>query len=130
MMSGSIRENAGERVPLSRDRVLRCAAGIAGETGIGSLTIRSLAEALGVKPMTVYHYVANKDEILDGIVDLVFSEIELPSTDGPWRPELQRWANSARQVLRRDAWAIALLQRCGTTTGSSACSVGEDSQSR
>ena len=109
-MSGSIRENAGERVPLSRDRVLRCAAGIAGETGIGSLTIRSLAEALGVKPMTVYHYVANKDEILDGIVDLVFSEIELPSTDGPWRPELQRWAISARQVLRRDAWAIALLE--------------------
>ena len=109
-MSESVRENTAERVPLSRDRVLRCAAGIAGETGIGSLTIRSLAAALGVKPMTVYHYVANKDEILDGIVDLVFSEIELPSTDGPWRPELHRWANSARQVLRRNAWAIALLE--------------------
>jgi AcrR family transcriptional regulator len=65
---------------------------------------------VGVKPMSVYHHVANKDEILDGIVDLVFSEIDLPSLDGEWRPELRRQALSARAVLRRHPWAIALLQ--------------------
>jgi hypothetical protein len=61
---------------------LRCAVALADEAGIGSLTIRSLAQARGAKPMSLYHYVANKGEILDGIVDLVFSEIELPSTGG------------------------------------------------
>jgi AcrR family transcriptional regulator len=103
-------EIAGERAPLNRERVLRGAVRIAGESGIGSLTIRSLAGSLGVKPMSLYHYVANKDEILDGIVDLVFSEIELPSTSADWRSELETWANSARRVLRRNAWAIALLE--------------------
>jgi hypothetical protein len=60
--------------------------------------------------MSLYHYVANKDEILDGIVDLVFSQIELPSLEGAWRPELHRWAHSARRVLTRNSWAIALLE--------------------
>ncbi|SDD78649.1 transcriptional regulator, TetR family [Sanguibacter gelidistatuariae] len=90
--------------------MLRGAISIAGESGIGSLTIRSLAHALGVKPMSLYHYVANKDEILDGIVDLVFSQIELPSLAGAWRPELHQWAHSARRVLTRNSWAIALLE--------------------
>jgi AcrR family transcriptional regulator len=90
--------------------VLQGAITIAGESGIASLTIRSLAQALGVKPMSVYHYVANKDEILDGIVDLVFSQITLPSMTGDWRSELHRWANSARRVLTRNSWAIALLE--------------------
>jgi AcrR family transcriptional regulator len=78
--------------------------------GISSLTIRSLAVELGVKPMSVYHHVANKDEILDGIVDLVFSEIELPVVGGEWHQEMTWRATSARQVLRRHPWAIALLQ--------------------
>jgi AcrR family transcriptional regulator len=103
-----------ERAPLSRERVMRGAAMIAGESGIASLTIRSLAQALGVKPMSLYHYVANKDEILDGIVDLVFSDIDLPSLEGSWRPELRRWAHSARQVLTRNSWAIALLESRAT----------------
>jgi AcrR family transcriptional regulator len=105
-----IRETPDERTPLSRERVLRGAVTIAGDKGIGSLTIRSLAQHLGVKPMSLYHYVANKDEILDGIVDLVFSQIHLPSLDGPWWPELHQWAHSARQVLTRNSWAIALLE--------------------
>jgi AcrR family transcriptional regulator len=99
-----------ERAPLSRERVLRGAVAVADAGGIGSLTIRSLAEELGVKPMSVYHHVANKDEILDGIVDLVFSEIELPSPDGDWRSEMRRRAVSARRVLRRHPWAIGLLE--------------------
>jgi len=98
------------RVPLSRDRVLSAAVALADAGGAGSLTIRSLADKLGVKPMSVYHYVANKEEILDGIVDLVFAEIELPRAGGDWRVEMRRRAVSARQVLRRHPWAIALLQ--------------------
>jgi AcrR family transcriptional regulator len=103
-------ENHQQRAPLSRERVLRAAVGIADAGGVGSLTIRSLAQELGVKPMSVYYHVANKDEILDGIVDLVFAEIELPSAGGDWRSELRRRANSARQVLRRHPWAIGLME--------------------
>jgi AcrR family transcriptional regulator len=62
--------------------VLRGAVAVADEAGIESLTMRSLAQELGVKPMSLYHYFANKDAILDGIVDLVFSEIELPTPGG------------------------------------------------
>jgi AcrR family transcriptional regulator len=90
--------------------VLRGAVAVADAGGLGSLTIRSLAQELGVKPMSVYYYVANKDEILDGIVDLVFGEIDLPSIGGDWRTEMHRRAVSARRVLRRHPWAIALLQ--------------------
>ena len=98
------------RVPLSRDRVLHGAIAVADAQGIGSLTIRSLAQELGAKPMSLYHYVRNKDEILDGIVDLVFGEFDLPEPGGEWRAEMRRRANSARRVLRRHPWAIALLQ--------------------
>jgi AcrR family transcriptional regulator len=100
----------GERVPLSRERVLQGALAVADAGGISALTIRSLAQELGVKPMSVYHYVANKDEIIDGIVDHVFSEIELPSPTGEWRAEMQRRCASARSVLRVHRWAIPLVQ--------------------
>ena len=90
--------------------MLQGAVEVADKAGIASLTMRSLAEALGVKPMSLYHYVANKDEILDGIVDVVFSQIELPSPDGDWRSEMRRRAFSARRVLRRHPWATVLLQ--------------------
>ena len=99
-----------ERVPLSRERVMRGALEVADAGGIGSLTIRSLARELGVKPMSVYYHVANKEQILDGIVDLVFSEIELPSPGGDWRAEMRRRAISARAVLTRHPWAIGLLE--------------------
>jgi AcrR family transcriptional regulator len=102
--------NHQERPRLSRDRVLSGAVAVADAGGLGSLTIRSLAQELGVKPMSVYYHVANKDEILDGIVDFVFSQIELPSADGDWRAEIRRRATSARQVLRRHSWAIALME--------------------
>jgi AcrR family transcriptional regulator len=90
--------------------VLRGAVTVADAGGIAALTIRSLAAELGVKPMAVYHHVANKDEILDGIVDLVFSEIELPTVGGDWAEELTRRAHSARRVLRRHPWAVPLLE--------------------
>jgi AcrR family transcriptional regulator len=95
---------------LSRERVLRAAMSVADAGGIAGLTIRSLAEELGVKPMSVYHHVANKGEILDGIVDLVFAEIDLPSAAGEWRSEIHRRAASARRVLAAHAWSIGLLE--------------------
>jgi AcrR family transcriptional regulator len=98
------------RVRLSKDRVLSAAVAVADAGGITALTIRTLAQELGVKPMTVYYHVANKEEILDGIVDVVFSEIELPSIGGDWRMEMRRRAHSARSVLRRHRWAIGLLE--------------------
>ena len=109
-MPGTGRKSALVRAPLSRERVLNGAVAVADATGIAGLTIRSLAEELGVKPMSVYHHVANKEQILDGIVDIVFGEFELPSADGDWRSELSRRAHSARRVLRGHPWAIGLLE--------------------
>jgi AcrR family transcriptional regulator len=109
-MSKPVSKRPEERAPLSRERVLRGAVAVADAAGIGSLTMRSLAQELGVKPMSLYHHVANKDEILDGIVDRVFSEIELPSAGGDWRSEMRRRAISARAVLRCHPWAIGLLE--------------------
>ncbi|MFE4834918.1 TetR/AcrR family transcriptional regulator [Arthrobacter sp. NPDC056691] len=98
------------RPRLSRGEVLRGAVAVADAGGIASLTMRSLADALKVKPMSIYHYVANKDEVLDGIVDMVFSEIELPMIGGDWRAEMRRRAASAREAMRRHPWAIGLVQ--------------------
>jgi AcrR family transcriptional regulator len=99
-----------DRPRLSRDRVLAAAVALADRGGLGSLTIRSLADALGARPMSVYHYVANKEEILDGIVDVVFSEIDLPTVGEDWRREMTRRAHSARRVLRGHPWAVPLLE--------------------
>jgi AcrR family transcriptional regulator len=106
-----------KRGQLSRERVLTAAMAVADAEGGGALTIRSVAKHLGVQPMALYYHVANKREILDGILDLVFSEIELPSPGGDWRGEMARQAHSARRVLRRHPWAIPLLQS-GTAPGS------------
>jgi AcrR family transcriptional regulator len=109
-MEKSVSGSTTDRVPLSRDRVLIGAMTVADAGGIGALTIRSLAAELGVKPMSVYHYVANKDEIIDSIVDLVYGEIDLPVPGADWRAEMIRRANSARRVLADHPWATALLQ--------------------
>jgi len=100
-------EPALRREPLNRERVLAGAVVVADADGLAALTMRSLAQELGVKPMSLYHHVANKDEILDGIVDVVFGEIELPPPAAGWRPAMRSRAVSARQVLRRHPWAPA-----------------------
>ena len=99
-----------DRTRLTREKVLAGAVSVADAGGIAALTIRSLAQELGVKPMAVYHYVANKDEILDGIVDTVFGDIVLVAATGDWRSQMRRRAHSARGVLRRHPWAIGLLE--------------------
>jgi AcrR family transcriptional regulator len=110
MTAESVGTSTQGRVRLSREKVLRSALALVDEFGIGSLTIRSLAQAMGAKPMAIYHYVANKDEILDSLVDQVFSEIDLPSDHGGWRVGMYRRANSVRAVLQRHTWAIGLLE--------------------
>lgn len=109
-------EPAKTRVPLSRERILRGAMDVADAGGASALTIRSVAERLDVKPMALYHHVQNKDEILDGLLDLVFGEIDLPELDRPWRAEVEKTASSARRALRAHPWAIVLLQG-GTSPG-------------
>ena len=108
--SESAAAEPGGRLRLSRERVLRAAVEVADQGGIGGLTIRSLAQALGAKPMSVYYHVAGKEEILDGIVDIVFGEIELPTIGGEWHSEMRRRAASAREAMRRHPWAIGLVE--------------------
>lgn len=98
------------RTRLTRDRVLQQAVSIADADGLAALTIRALAGRLDVKPMAIYHHVANKEEILDGIVDIVFSEIELPEPDDDWLTGMRRRARSARTTMGRHTWAIALME--------------------
>lgn len=105
---------APKREPLSRERLLRGAIAVADSGGIGALTMRSLAQELGVKPMALYHHVSNKDEILDGVIDIVFSEIELPPDDTDWRSAMRRRALSARSVLARHPWATPLMESRAT----------------
>ncbi len=99
-----------ERTPLTRDRLLRSAVRLADREGIGALTIRSLARDLGVTPMALYHHVHGKEEILDGIVDLVFAEIALPEPGEPWPAAMRRRAASARRALARHPWAVVLME--------------------
>ncbi len=98
------------RAPLSRERVLLAAIALADEAGIEALSMRKIAEEFGVEAMSLYNHVANKDEILDGIADLVVSEIRLPSTGVDWKTAMRERAISAREVLLRHPWAPALLE--------------------
>jgi AcrR family transcriptional regulator len=97
------------RTPLSKERVLRAAIGLADEGGIDSLTMRKLAQKLGVEAMSLYHYVAKKDDILDGIVDLVISEIAVPPREADWKAATREIAISAHEVLLRHPWACSLM---------------------
>ena len=101
---------AAPRSPLTTERVLRAAVALADREGVGSLSMRRLARELGVEAMSLYHHVAGKQALLDGMVDLVFGEIELPVDDGDWRAAMRRRAVSAREVLARHPWAIALME--------------------
>jgi AcrR family transcriptional regulator len=97
-------------MPLSRERVVRAGVELAHRDGIESLTMRKLAEELGVGVMSLYHYVPNKEMLLDGMVDVVFGEIELPSTDVDWKTAMRRRALSTREVLNRHRWAVGLME--------------------
>ncbi len=99
----------GRRTPLSRERVLTTALRLADRRGIDALSMRNVAYALRVEAMSLYNHVKNKDEILDGIVDLVAAEIALPTIDADWRAAMRRRAISAHEVLVRHPWATMLI---------------------
>ena len=103
-------DQAKGRLPLTRDRVLEAALKLADEGGIESLSMRRLGQALGVEAMAVYYHLANKDEVIDGIVDIVFAEIELPGTGPDWKAAMRRRGISLRDALGRHRWAIGLME--------------------
>jgi AcrR family transcriptional regulator len=109
-MAKQIDAEARPRIPLSRDRVLSAAVTLADQEGIDSLSMRKLAQEFGVVPMALYKHVANKDDMLDGMVDVIFSEIVLPPNGTDWKTGMRQRAISARQVLARHRWAIGLTE--------------------
>ena len=109
-MTAQTEPSAKARAPLSRERVLRAALALADTGGIESLTMRRLGQELRVEAMSLYNHVANKDDILDGIVDLVFSEIAVPSDRADWKTAMRQRAISTREVLLRHSWATSLMQ--------------------
>jgi AcrR family transcriptional regulator len=109
-MAPSARSVPQPRAPLSRDRVLRAAVAFADESGIGTLSMRKLGEVLGVEAMSLYNHVASKADLLDGMIDLVFGEIGLPSGGAGWKTAMRQRAVSARHVLSRHRWAIGLME--------------------
>jgi len=98
------------RQPLSRDRVLKAAIRVADRGGVDAITMRRVAQELRVEAMSLYHHVANKDAILDGVVDMVFAAIELPPAEhDDWRGAIRARAHSARAVLSQHRWALGLI---------------------
>lgn len=104
------RQPAAEAPSLSKERVVAEAIRIADRDGVDGLSMRGLAGALGAGAMSLYHYVANRDELVDAMIDVVFEEIELPPLDADWRTAMRVEAESARRVLARHPWAISLME--------------------
>ena len=113
-MAVKTQETPPKRTPLSRERVLRAAIALADARGAEELTMRKLAKELGVEAMSLYNHVANKTDLLDGMVDIVFSEIDAPAAGGDWKAELRKRAASTREALNRHRWAIGEME--GRTT--------------
>ena len=103
------RREPARREPLSRERVLAAALELADSEGLEALSMRRLGSALGVEAMSLYNHVRNKDEVLDGLVDVVFGEIDLPAGAG-WRTAMRRRAVSVREMLRQRPWALGLME--------------------
>src|SRR5215469_8964078 len=100
---------ADRRVPLTRDRVLRAAIGLADQGGIGSLVMRKLGQALDVEAMSLYKHVASKDDLLDGIADHVLNQIDLPAAGSDWETAIWQCAISAHTALATHPWACNLI---------------------
>lgn len=99
------------RAPLTRERVLTAALELAHEGGFESLSMRKVAAAVGVEAMSLYNHVANKEDLLDGLVDIVFGEFDAPEPGDPdWKGAMRRRAHSMRAVLNRHRWAVGLME--------------------
>ena len=101
---------ARARVPLSRERVLRAAVALADAGGVESLSMRKLAQQLGVVPMALYKHVANKDELLDHMVDVIVGEIDPPQAGAGWKAAIRQRVLSARRALLRHPWASQVIE--------------------
>lgn len=99
-----------DRQQLTAERVVVGAVALADEIGINAFTIRKLADSIDVKPMTIYHYLPNKEAIIDGMVSQVFSEIDLPPSDLAWRQAILVRSRSMRRVLAKHRWASPLME--------------------
>lgn len=109
-MSAKEKPQAAPDAGLSKQRVVVEAVRLADGEGVDGLSMRRLAGALGAGAMSLYHYVASKDELLDAMIDLVFEEIELPPEETDWQSAMRQLAESTRQVLARHPWAIGLME--------------------
>ncbi|MDH5753389.1 MAG: TetR/AcrR family transcriptional regulator C-terminal domain-containing protein [Deltaproteobacteria bacterium] len=107
------RDDAGAKKPrrtLTRERVLQAAIELADEEGISGLSMRRLGTRLGVKAMSLYNHVASKEELLEGVIDLLLKDVPLPSPDDDWKDALRRRAESYRQIFLRHPWALGMLE--------------------
>ena len=100
---------AANRAPVNRERTLEVALALADSEGIEAVTMRRLARELGVEAASLYHHVKGKEQILDGLVELVAAEIELPKPSADWRETVSQRAHHTRAVLRRHPWAVSLM---------------------
>jgi AcrR family transcriptional regulator len=114
LVNVTTRQDTSARPPLTTERVLQAAVGLADRQGLGALTMRALGADLGVEAMSLYKHVANKEAILDGVVELIVGQIEIPSQGTPWKQAMRQRAVSARSVLADHAWAIGLLETRGS----------------
>jgi AcrR family transcriptional regulator len=109
-MATQIDDNPPPRAPLSRQRVLAAAVALADQGGVDALSMRRLAQELGVVPMALYKHVANKDELLDGMVDVVVGEIDPPAGGADWKTAIRQRVLSARRALLRHRWASQVIE--------------------
>jgi AcrR family transcriptional regulator len=109
------------RTPLTRDRVLQAAVDLADRGGNETLSMRKLGQELGVDAMALYRHVRDKNDLLDGLVEVIVGQIERPSPGGDWKASLRQQAMAARQVMLRHPWARRMLEERGT--GGPACLV-------
>lgn len=99
-----------KKVPLGKERIVQAAVALADADGFESLSMRNLAQDLDAAPMSLYRHFANKEELLDGMIDVIFSEIYSPVIGGAWKTELRERGISAREALRRHPWAVGLME--------------------
>jgi AcrR family transcriptional regulator len=109
-MATKIEAQAPPREPLSREKVLRAAVALADEGGVESASMRKIAQELGVVPMALYKHVANKDELLDGMIDVVVGEIDPPRPGADWKTAVRERILSARRTLLRHPWASRVME--------------------
>jgi AcrR family transcriptional regulator len=109
-MASPAKATTEPRTPLTRERILQAALAFADANGIESLSMRKLGEAVGVEAMSLYNHVPSKADLLDGLIDLVFGEIELPVSSDSWQRAMRQRAIAVRAALKRHRWAIGLME--------------------